>query len=190
MRGFTLIEVLVSLAIGALIAGAIMSTYIAIERTRSHVEENSLKQQEARNLLSQLSTELASVYVNNEDKRTFFILKDRDIYGRPASQIEFTAFSSNGLMKFQYQIKEEENGKRLNLIKTTGPAFREESLSDEIMEEIDGFLIEVKDRDTSVRTWDTGLTGRLPERVKISLFVKIGQRRLELSDTVKLRLIR
>jgi general secretion pathway protein J len=190
MRGFTLIEVLVSLAIGALIAGAIMTTYIAIERTRSHVEENSLKQQEARNLLSQLSTELASLYVNSEDKRTFFILKDRDIYGRPASHIEFTSFGIRGLMKFQYHIKEEEDGKRLNLIKTTGPAFREETLSDEIIEDIDGFLIEVTDRGTSVRTWDTGLTGRAPEKIKISLWIKIGQRRLELSETVQPRMIR
>ncbi len=190
MRGFTLIEVLVSLAIGALIAGAIMSTYIAIERTRSHVEENSLKQQEARNLLNQLSIELASVYVNNEDKRTFFILKDRDIYGRPASHIEFTAFSSNGLMKFQYQIKEEEDGRRLNLIKTTGPAFRKETLSDEMIEDIDGFLIEVTDRGTSVRTWDTELQGRIPDKIKISLWIKIVQRRLELSETVQPRIIR
>lgn len=182
-RGFTLIEVLIAIAIASIVAGALFSIYISVHNGISAMEERALKLREARNLLDILSRELSSVYFNKDDKKTFFILKDRDIYGRPASIVSFTAFGERGLMRIHYEVKEGKD-KKLILIKKEGPAFREERLEAEMIEDINGFLVEIPEIDKSLRTWDTELTGRLPEKIKITVSLNIGQRKIDLTETI------
>lgn len=182
-RGFTLIEVLVAIAIAFIVAGALFSIYISVQNAISAMEGRAARLREARNLLDMLSREISSAYFNKDDKKTFFIIKDRDIYGRPASILSFTAFGEMGLMSINYEIKEEKN-KKLILIKKEGPAFREERLEAELIEDIEGFLVEIPEKDTPLRTWDTELTGRLPERVRITLSLNIGQRKIDLTETI------
>lgn len=187
-NGFTLIEVLIAIAIASIVAGALFSTYLAIHNVISSVEGSSVKLRETRNILDMLSRELSSAYVDNNDKKTFFVLKDLDIYGKPASMLRFTAFSDNGLTSITYEIKELENGKRLVLTKKAGPAFRDERIEAELVEDIEGFLVEVQSGENWLRTWDTELTGRLPEKIKITILFNINQRKIELSQTAIPRL--
>lgn len=202
-KGFTLLEVLIAIAISSIIGIALFSTYMAIQQTIANVEGTSIKLQEARNTLSMLSKELSSAYFNSSDERTYFVVKDRDIYGKPVSVLKFTAFSDRGLMSYEYEVKEGPPEKdntlrrRLILIKRQEPAFRKEgSLSGdvtqpmeaELLEDIEGFLVEVKGREDALRTWDTSLNGRLPERIRIKIILNINKRRLNLSETVIPRL--
>lgn len=186
-KGFTLIEVLIAIAIASIIAGALFTIYISVHNTIYSIEDRSIKLEEARNLLDMLLRELSSTYFNKEDKKTFFIIKDRDVYGKPASILNFTAFTDRGLMNISYEVKEDRE-KKLILIKKQGPAFREERLDAEIIEDIEGFLVEIPHKEGSLRTWDTALTGRLPEKIKITLSLRIGEKPLALSGTVIPRL--
>ncbi len=186
-RGFTLIEVLIAIAIASIVAGALLSIYVSVEKTLSAMEGRALRLEEARNLLDMLSREVSSAYFNKDDKRTFFIIKDRDIYGRAASILSFTAFRERGLMSITYEVKEE-GDKKLILIKKEGPAFREEGLEAELIEDMEGFLVEIPRAEGFLRTWDTELTGRLPERIRITLSMNINQKRIDLTETVIPRL--
>lgn len=181
--GFTLIEVLIAIAIASIVVAALFTIYIAVQNTLSSIEGRAVRLQEARNLLDMLSKELSSAYFNKDDKKTFFIIKDRDIYGRPASILSFTAFKDRGLMSISYEVKEERD-KKLIIIKKEGPAFREERLEAELIEDIEGFLVEIPNRETSLKTWDTELTGRLPERIRITLSMNINQKKINLTESV------
>ncbi|MCX7793127.1 MAG: prepilin-type N-terminal cleavage/methylation domain-containing protein [Thermodesulfovibrionales bacterium] len=185
-RGFTLIEVLVALAIASIISVALFSIYISIENNLSQIEGRSLRFQEARNLLEMLSREISSAYLNRDDQRTFFVIKDRDIFGKPASVLSFTAFKERGLMSINYEVKERD--KRLIIVKIEGPAFRQERMEAEIIEDIEGFLVEIPDKGNPLRTWDSELTKRLPERIRITIRININQRKIELTETVFPRL--
>lgn len=186
-KGFTLIEVLIALAIASIVAVALFSIYLAVMNVLTTLSGRSERIQEARNIIDILSKELASSYIEPEDRRTFFVLKDRDIYGKPASALSFTSFSERGLMKISYEVREEENGKRLRLIKRQGPAFRQEDLEAELLEDIEGFLIEVLGMEKT-RTWDSELTRRLPEKVRITLSLKSDGKGMTFSETIGLRL--
>lgn len=187
VKGFTLIEVLITIAIASIVAGALFSIYVSVQKTLSAMEGRALRLQEARNLLDMLSRELSSAYFNKDDKMTFFIIKDRDLYGRPASILSFTAFRELGLMSITYEVKEERD-KKLILIKKEGPAFRQERLEAELIEDMEGFLVEIPRGETSIRTWDTGHTGRIPERLRITLSININQKKINLNETVIPRL--
>ncbi|MFN3740418.1 MAG: PilW family protein [Thermodesulfovibrionales bacterium] len=187
VKGFTLIEVLITIAIASIVVGALFSIYISVQNTLFAIEGRALRLQEARNLLDMLSREISSAYFNKDDKMTFFIIKDRDIYGRPASILSFTAFRDRGLMNINYEVKEEKD-KKLILIKKEGPAFREERLEAELIEDIEGFLVEIPKGESSLRTWDTDLTGTIPERLRITLSMNINQKKINLTEIVIPRL--
>ncbi|HXX56653.1 MAG TPA: prepilin-type N-terminal cleavage/methylation domain-containing protein [Thermodesulfovibrionales bacterium] len=177
--GFTLLEVLIALAIFSVVIAALYGTFFFSEKAVDAVGDSLLRLQEARSLVDTLKRELESAFydstlTSNNKSYTVFKIDDRDYYGKQASQVLFTSFSPllPGLARITY-IVEETDGK-LTLKKKIISAFaqKDETKSVELMEEIDSFTIEAKFGDKWVKTWDTALTKKQPDEIRISLKIR------------------
>jgi general secretion pathway protein J len=183
-KGFTLIEILNAVAILSIVLAALYSTFFLAHKAIDGMDEAMVKLQESRRALDILKCELDSAYVST-DKHTFFRMTDRDFFGKGASQLEFTAFSTlrPGLSRISYYV-EEKDGK-MNLLKKVDSPYNPsgETKGFAIIEDLSGFTIEAKyNDDTWVRTWDTDINRGKPLAIRISLSMAIKGRQVTLSD--------
>jgi len=174
--GFTLIEVLVTLTLLTIVLGAVYSSFFSVQRATERFDTVSLKYHEVRTTLDIMRREIEGSLLKNpgeEDEtkpKAAFIIKDRDIFGKNTSSLDFMSFSFKGsrLNAVSYYVKAKE--KILNLHKTEKPSVLEsEGYSMEVIEEIEGFTVETRFNNKWVKTWDTANTDQLPEMVKISI---------------------
>jgi len=182
-QGFTLIEVLVSVAILAVVLAAIYSTFFLAQRAVEGMDESVVKLQESRRALDILRCELESSFFKEADANTLLQIKDRDSYGKSSSELTFTTFSilRPGLSKVSYYIEEHDG--RLNLLKKIeDPRKQEKAEGTEIIEILDAFSIEAKYHDQWVKTWDTAVNKNTPEEIRISLAFRLKDRTVTLSD--------
>ena len=203
--GFTLIEVLIAVGILSVVLAAIYSTFFLSHRAVEGMDESMLKLQESRRAIDILRRELDSAFYTGEDRNTFFKIQDRDIYGKQATQLTFTAFSPlrPGLSRISYYI-EDKNGK-LNLFKKVESPYTNENnplsspfskggrgglFSDEgvdIIEDIEAFSVETMYGGQWVKTWDTDISKGIPDEIRISLSVIINGNKMTLFDVAKPR---
>ena len=147
------------------------------------MDESMTKLQESRRAIDILRRELDALYYEETREDTFLKIVDKDNYGKQASQLEFTAFSTlmPGLSKISYYV--EEKDKKQILFKKMGSAFgKEEPEGTDIIDDLEEFSIEAKYNDAWVKTWDTSVTKKRPEEIKISLSVMIHGKKVTLSD--------
>lgn len=184
--GFTLIEVLISVALISVIFASLYSTFFLADRAVGTVSGSLVKLQEARGIVDIMKREIESTLYSPDKTYSSFKVEDRDFYGRQASQLSFTAFSPivNGLARIEY-IVEETEGKMI-MKKRIESAFSQGEPVEpvELMEEVESFAVEVLYEDKWVKTWDSGITNKPPEEVKISISLKIGESKegISLSD--------
>jgi general secretion pathway protein J len=181
-------EVLVAVSILSIVLTAIYSTFLLSQRAIDGMDESMLKLQESRKAIDILRCELDSSYYDTQDVNTFLKIQDRDVYGRQASQLSFTAFSTlrPGLSKVSYYI-EDKDGKLNLLKKIESPSGKEETEGVEIIEDLEGFSIEAKYDDTWVKTWDTGVNKGRPEEIRIGLTMLLKGKKVTLYDASRPR---
>ncbi len=187
--GFTLLEVLVSMAILSIVLTAIYSTFFLSYKAIEGMDESLVKLQEARRALDILRCELDATYFREEDEHTLLQIKDRDFYGKQASELTFTTFSTlrPGLSRVSYYIEEKDG--RLHLLKKIeSPDTKEEAEGVDIIEEMEAFTIEAKYNDQWVKTWDADVNKRTPDEIKISLAFNTKDRSVTLSDISRPRI--
>jgi general secretion pathway protein J len=185
-KGFTLLEVLIAVAVLSIVLTALYSTFFLSSRAMEDMDESMTKLQESRKAIDILRKELEAAYYKDDDEKTFVKILDKDLYGKQATQLEFTAFTTvrPGLSKISYYMEETDN--KRTLFKKIGPSFgKEESEGADIIEALEEFTIEAKYQDKWVKTWDTGITKKMPDEIKISLSVMIKGRKVTLSDTAR-----
>ena len=188
-RGFTLIEVLIAVTILSIVLAAIYSTFFLSHRAIEGMDESMLKLQESRKAIDILRCELDSSYYDGKDVNTFLKIRDRDFYGKQATQISFTAFSTlrPGLSRISYYIEDKDG--ILNLLKKVeSPYGKEETEGVDIIEELEAFSVEAKYNDKWVKTWDTDINKDKPEEIRIVLTIKIKGKKVTLSDVSKPRI--
>lgn len=175
-KGFTLIEILISLTLLTIVLGAVYSTFFSVQRALERFDNISLKYHEARTALDMMRREVEGALVKNaradESKKikAGFVIKDRDVFGKNTSSLDLTAFSFKGsnLNTISYYVKE--NDGKLDLLKSERPAaVPSKEYKVDIVEGIESFTVETLFNQQWVRTWDTELTGKLPEIVRISI---------------------
>lgn len=183
-NGFTLLELLVALALLVILSGALYSTYFSLMRGRDMAVVKMDKRRELSVTLDQLRRELSAAIYNTNNKRLHFIVEDRDYFGKPSSTLDFTALApprgDQQTLSDQVQLvyKGVEKEKKLVL------ARREKDLYVTIdplpypqMEELEGFLVECYDGGKWVRTWNAVMNAnRLPKAVRITLSFKEGEK--------------
>lgn len=179
-KGFTLLEVLIALVLLALLSGALYGTYFSVIRGSAAARERTEPLRDARVTLDLLRRELSSLYYAQGNERLHFVVEDRDIFGRPASILDFTAFTvprsgsspSSDVMAARYRpVRDEED--QLILSREARDLYLDvKSLPYPLTGRIEGFLVECYNGTDWVKSWDTRLNGRLPKAVRVTLLVK------------------
>lgn len=185
--GFTLLELLISAVLLSIILGAIYTAFFASHKAVAGLDESMLELQEGRALLDIMRKEISASFYEPDDKNAVFKIEDRDMSGKQTSRIAFTGFSPlrEGLSEIRYYVKETNGG--LVLYKTMSSAFLSEVQPQEadLINNIEEFYIEAKNGDKWLRTWDSALMHKKPDEIKITIKLKIKQKVISLSSTIK-----
>ncbi len=190
-QGFTLLEVLIAVAISSVIIAALYSSFFLSRRAVDAVDDSLVRIQEVRAVLDTMKREIESAVYRKDKAYTVFKVDDRDFYGKQASQMLFTSFSSllPGLAKINYTV--EESGETLMLKKQISPAFGPPAVtkSTELVENIESFTVEAGLGDKFVKTWDGGAGGNIPDEIRISLklYAKKGDPPITVSEIARPR---
>ena len=179
-RGFTLLELLVALVLLVMLSGALYGTYFSVMRGSEVARERTEPLRDARVALDLLRRELAAVNFDSNNKRLHFVVEDRDIFGKPASILDFTAFTvpktgsvpSSDVMAVRYKPVEREEQTMILSRQTEDLYLESKPLPYPLTEQIQGFLVECYDGNQWVKSWDTTLNAGLPEAVRVTLLVQ------------------
>lgn len=208
--GFTLLELLVSIAIMAIILTYLYSSFFLSKGAMDALDNSLVRLQEIRMTADMLKREIESAFYSSDKNYTLFRLEGKDIYGKETSSLTLTTFSSlsPGLLKVSYYIDEDKTSLRLRKYSTKlmgryditqknqeifwGPRAirdREKDNSDSIiLENIESFLIEARYRDDWVRTWDSNLSHGIPEEIRFTITVNIRGKRYAISEVARIRI--
>jgi prepilin-type N-terminal cleavage/methylation domain-containing protein len=180
-RGFTLIEVLIALAIMAMILIALYSTFTLANRALFNVDQSLVKLQEARAFVDTLKREIESAFYSKDISYCVFKMDDRDFYGRQTSSLTVTSSSPliKGLANINYAV-EERNG-ILVITKSMVSALSGSAENNrmDLLEDIESFTLQAKYQNAWVKTWDSTLTRITPDEVKIILTIRMKNRESE-----------
>jgi prepilin-type N-terminal cleavage/methylation domain-containing protein len=188
-KGFTLIEILISLTLLTIVLGAVYSSFFSVHSVLERFENVSLKYHEARTALDIIRREIESALpkspgaIKKTEDKTAFVIKDRDIMGKSTSELNLTAFTfkGSGLNTISYYV-EEKDGK-LNLLKKESPAgIQSKEYPMETIEAIDGFSVETFSNNQWVKTWNSANTGRLPDIVRVSIEFDDNGKKVKLTE--------
>ena len=179
-NGFTLLEVLIALALLTVLAGALYGTYFSVTSGRDRATAGMERRRELAATIDQLRRELAAAYYRREPqtKRLRFVVEDRDFFGKPASTLTFTAIAPpqegrSDLQEIGYRPIDRQ-GKMLLARQAKELYLGGEPLSYPQMDELTGFLVECYDGGKWVRSWDTAINFGLPKAVRVTITVKEG----------------
>ena len=185
-RGFTLIELVIAIAIMSMVLAALYSSFLLAERAVVQVGGSSLKLQESRAFIDTLKRELESLRYSRDNAYCVFKINDRDFHGRQASSLTMTTTTPliKGLAKINYAIEERDG--LLVITKSMASAFSREAEENrmELLEDIESFTLQAKYQDIWVKTWDSSLSKDAPGEVKITLTLRMKGNREEASSTV------
>ena len=177
-RGFTLIEVLIAIAIMAMILIALYSTFNLANRALFNVDQSLVKLQEARAFVDTLKREIESAFYSKDISYCVFRMDDRDFYGLQTSSLTVTSSSLliKGLANINYAV-EERNG-ILVITKNMVSALSQSAENNrmDLLEDIESFTLQAKYQNAWVKTWDSSLTKITPDEVKIILTIRMKNR--------------
>jgi len=185
-RGFTLIELVIAIAIMSVVLAALYSSFLLADRALVQVGESSLKLQESRAFVDTLKRELESIRYSPDNSFCVFKINDRDFYGRQASSLTMTTTTPlmKGLAKINYAIEERDGS--LVITKSMVSAFSQEAEENrvDLVEDIESFTLQAKYQDLWVKTWDSSLSKNAPAEVKITLTMRMKSNKEEASSAV------
>jgi general secretion pathway protein J len=101
--GFTLIEVIISIAILAAITSLLFGAFSALKRSKDGLSRVQDRQREARLAMARITRELQSAYLSAHMPLNQALLVQKTIFkserGTPADRLDFTAFANKRLDK-------------------------------------------------------------------------------------------
>lgn len=177
-KGFTLLEVLVALAVGSLVLLAVTTTLFSLNRAHQQVSERMEQQRSLRNTVDLLRRELSSAIFRPNDKLLRFQVQDRDFYGKPASTLQLATLSAplDSAASDQQVVlyQPEQQQEHIRLTRASRDYFQADSIKPNpypLLEQLDGFLVECYDGSKWVKTWDSELNRSLPKQVRITVIL-------------------
>ena len=139
IEGFTLLEVLVSMAILVIIMAALYSAYTTNVEAIQIARQNGEVHQTARIVLDRMTKDLQSALIQgsvpSEKIKLGLVGQDREIDGRRADRVDFTTVThlsltekgpASDLCEIGYLIDEDEDGKSLVLLRRDDPSVDED----------------------------------------------------------------
>jgi general secretion pathway protein J len=186
-NGFTLLEILVALAIAAIVIGSAYTLLFTVKKGTAGIYEKMREKEKAFNLLSMVRKEVESIYYSRDTDYTGIKIEEKDYYGKPASRLTFTCFFRDGLKVISYFVEEDEDN-RLNLIKTIADVIKGgKPVKITILKDVEGFRAQVLDEGYD-KVYDSTKLNKVPKDVKISLLLKGGKGVEEFSQICSLML--
>lgn len=177
--GFTLLELLVALAIASLILVAAYTTLLTLTKAHEKASQEMEQRRALRNTMDLLRRELAATLFRTSNTRLRFVVQDKDFYGKPASTLTFATLGppTEGLASDQLQVRyqiSEENDNQLNLRRISRGLFAEGELGlgYPLIYGVEGFQVECHNGSTWVKTWDTALTNALPQMIRVTITMR------------------
>ncbi|EYF02918.1 type II secretion system protein GspJ [Chondromyces apiculatus] len=196
--GLTLVEVLISISILALIGTLIYGAFDGMNRTRRGIGQMSDRYHQGRQALSRVARELQTAFLSRHMpldqnylvRKTIFIAEDSS----PADRVDFTAFAHRRLMSDAHEsdqteigffaVRDPEQRNKLDLVRRESKFIDLEpergGVVNVLAEDIDSFSLQYFDPMTGEWTdsWDssqvTGQYDRLPLQVWITLVLRGG----------------
>lgn len=188
-KGFTLLEILIAVALLGILSAALYGSYFGVLRARERSAEGMEARRELGATLDLLRREVASALYRTGDKHYQFVVEDRDNFGKPFSTLELTtlvppssaARRESGVVDVLYRMVEKD--KRFILTRLERDSMLEPGKDSGYpqMEHITSFLVECHDGSTWVKSWDTALNKALPAMVRITVQVEEDGRPMEFS---------
>jgi general secretion pathway protein J len=136
-HGFTLIEVLVSLVISAIVLAGVYASFTAVMDTRRRVEAGASMNMEARFVLTRLAREIESAFLVKraqdappESRYTVFSGSQTEVGGLPGDTISFSTFAhtkrgvdarESDQAVIEYTVEEDERGPEVSGEAGAGP---------------------------------------------------------------------
>jgi general secretion pathway protein J len=210
-RGFTLMEVMVAVAITALMGAMVAAAFTSGFRAKETVEAEAERYRMLRTAMSRISREIGAAYVSDryDDKRyrdqndrptNFIGERDKLLFTSFAHQRMYQDAKESDQMIVEYQVKtstERTARGRMDLMRRANPVVQDKmdrgGTEDVLMEDVKRIEFEYWDSERKQwdREWDTRRTERkalLPTRVKITI-VAMDENRKEQRYTTQTRVM-
>ncbi len=180
--GFTLVEVLVALAISSAIIVALYATFFSVLRARSDMVNGLERTREVAGFLDSFSREAASAFFKESNARTLFVGERSGGSGFEAASLSMTAFVSTvrgagakgDLVGVRY-LTAYAGGKPTLYKETWNPYGLESAFRIEVIEEIEGLEFSFYNGKTWAKVWDARLEKKLPTAIKAVVHIREGR---------------
>jgi general secretion pathway protein J len=187
-KGFTLLELLIALTLMVLLSGTLYGIFFTVLKGRDSASARMENLREVRTTLDMLRREIASTFYKKDNKRLHFVVEDRDIFGKPASLLDFTTITTSlagtvptsDIASIRYNPLEKDGKIRLTR-EETDPYLKNKPVAYPQMEALQGFLVECYNGSNWVKSWDTALNNGLPQAVRITVTVQDGEQKHDFS---------
>ncbi len=177
-RGFTLLEVLVAIALMAVLVVAVYGSFFSVIRGRDSIDGELDRYIEAGFFLDRFSREVRSAFFKRGNDITFFTGEEKGA----TSDVAFTTFTyptvkenapASDIMAVRYYMEENADGNIL--YREVWNPYTGERFKAGILENIKGFEVGFFNGRDWTKAWETGLEGRLPEAVKVVVITERGE---------------
>ncbi len=161
--GFTLVEVIMAVAIIGIIAAVVYSPLWGVMRTVRDTREKMELCQTARCILWKMSGEISNAFINERNNLTGCDAKSNDYDGDSisfSSTAKGSGPNQKGISRIEYYL----DGKTL-FKSLDGRVFP-------IVKDVDDFNLSYFDRLNWTESWDSSLRGKLPKMIEINLWLK------------------
>ena len=159
-RGFTLIEVVMAVAIVGIIATVVYGSLWGVMRTINHAREKMELCQTARCILWRMSEEIGSCFINERNSFRGCDAKSNNYDGDSMSFRSISVMNQKGISEIEYYLDEE------TLCKSV------DGRISPIVKSVDDFNLCYFDGLEWRENWDSSLEGRLPKMIGISLWLE------------------
>ncbi len=189
-RGFTLVEILLTLAIFSVIMLLLLSSFTGVERAREVLSDRYRDFRQLRMSIDRLGADIQGAFASDRNEATALACQEDTFSGMPAATLVFTAFvlpeaggprPADGIVKLRYFPKLGRDGRFLELYREESSLplienkipTRETRMADRLL----GFRMEFFDGSEWTKKWPSG--GRkktaLPSKVAIVLTASSGE---------------
>ena len=178
-EGFTLVEVLIAVALSALLLITVYSTYFSVAQTIDTVSQTQELLETGRVLLEMVKRDIRGA----RGGQFPLIGRLQEIDGKPVTDIEFVTSSRGGKdaytwSKVAYALIQDERGDKIFVkkeVKNPKEDVHQLGRVFEVSRIVSSFQLNYFDGTQWVDQWDSRSTGKLPKQVRISVEISDGK---------------